>query len=190
MPDHIFTYGSLVDVERLGEFLGRSIKPEGWRVAQLRGFRRCWNVAMDNRIDLPGYKYYVERESGVRPEVFVTFLNIRPLATDRVNGVLFRVESSELLGIDKRERNYTRIDVAEFFDADVDGPVWAYQGSPDALERYARARTTETAVIDADYHRQVLAAFRNLGEDAMKDFERTTDPSSTPTRRLRRMRIP
>ena len=40
----VFGYGSLV--------------ADGAQPCELRGFRRFWGVAMDNRVDLPGYKHF------------------------------------------------------------------------------------------------------------------------------------
>ena len=46
---------------------------------------------MDNRRTIPGYKYYVDPDTGERPPVHVTFLNIYPAAEGRVNGIAFPV---------------------------------------------------------------------------------------------------
>ena len=44
---------------------------------RLSGWRRGWDVAMDNARDLPGYKGYLTPD-GERPEVMVAFLDIAP----------------------------------------------------------------------------------------------------------------
>ena len=48
----------------------------GSHPAVLRGRRRGWGVAMDNRVDVPGYKPYRLRADGCRPAVFVAFLDL------------------------------------------------------------------------------------------------------------------
>ena len=60
--------------------------------AELRGYRRRFDVAMDNSVDLPGYKYYVDEASGERPEVFVAFVDLVPDDAAAVNGVVFEVD--------------------------------------------------------------------------------------------------
>src|SRR4051794_20405529 len=110
----VFGYGSLT---------GHSSKR-----AHLRGFRRAWNVAMDNRLTIPGYKYYVTSD-GSRPAVYVTFLNLVP--GDGVDGVVIDADVNEL---DARERNYARVDVSDAIDAP--GPVYAYLGLAEAVERF------------------------------------------------------
>ncbi|MGH2910161.1 MAG: hypothetical protein ACRDK8_12795, partial [Solirubrobacteraceae bacterium] len=84
MRDYVFGYGSLAagDVTP-----GRRRLLTGF-VADLRGVRRGWGVAMDNRVDLPGYKCYLDPD-GRRPALSVCFLDIEPVASldARVNGV-------------------------------------------------------------------------------------------------------
>ena len=68
----MFGYGSLT--ARPGLVVTRELKEDGF-VADLAGLRRTWGVAMDNRRDLPGYKYYTDA-AGRRPQVFVAYLDL------------------------------------------------------------------------------------------------------------------
>ena len=77
---------------------------------------------MDNSVDLPGYKYYVDAD-GNRPEVKVTFVNIEP-AAGSVHGVLLDLAEPP----DLRERNYVR--------QEVEPGIWAYVGTADARARF------------------------------------------------------
>jgi hypothetical protein len=127
----IFGYGSLAP-------------GSGGRPARLRGYRRAWNVAMDNTVTIPGYKYYVDAE-GQRPEVVVTFLNLVP--GEGVDGVL--LEGADLRALDARERQYARVDVSHAVD--VPGPVFAYIGRPEAVARFEAARREGRAVAQRAY---------------------------------------
>src|SRR6201999_666753 len=101
----------------------RELKYHGF-VADLLGLRRIWGVAMDNRRDLPGYKYYTDRQ-GRRPEVFVAYLDLvadetasaHPAPAARsahnVNGVCLAVDDATLEQLDRRERNYERTDISD-----------------------------------------------------------------------------
>jgi hypothetical protein len=129
---------------------------------------------MDNTVDLPGYKYFVD-EAGARPAVKVTFLNLVE-ADDTVNGVVFPVSRSDLEGLDLRERNYERRAVG-------DG-LWAYFGTGDARARYEEG----PSVVSRDYLGLVRSGFEALGE--LPAFDRTTDPPSVPVRDLRRVDLP
>ena len=121
-----------------------SLAPNGGTPAHLPGYRRAWNVAMDNRVTIPGYKYYVDAW-GERPEVFVTFLNLVP--GDGVDGVL--LEAGDLAQLDARERNYRRVDVSDAID--VPGPVYAYIGLDEAVARFEAGHREGRAVAQRGY---------------------------------------
>ena len=64
------------DAVRLRLRLARRRLPSGCPVACCAAGGACWGVAMDNRVDVPGYKPYRLRADGSRPAVFVAFLDI------------------------------------------------------------------------------------------------------------------
>jgi cation transport regulator ChaC len=171
MTTFVFGYGSLVR-------RSRGIP------CHLLGHRRAWNVAMDNRRTIPGYKYYVDPDTGERPPVRVTFLNLYPAAEGRVNGAAFPVSAEELDELDRRERNYDRIDVTELIDADLGGTVWTYLGSEAARERFAAG----AAVVAQDYFDAIRGDFEATG--GLQAFDRSTDPLTVPLRRLARVDVP
>jgi cation transport regulator ChaC len=187
--DFVFGYGSLL--RGYGpEVAGRNAaRPTRARIAHLRGYRRAWNVAMDNRIDLPGYKFYLD-PLGERPSVFVTFLNVIPSSHGGVNGVLFPVTSEDLDTLDGRERNYERADVTtQVVDAPL-GRVWAYIGTREAEDRYEAGLAAGGAVISREYFEGVLQDFAGLGERALAEFTATTEPPACPTMDLERIDLP
>jgi hypothetical protein len=153
-------------------------------VAELPGFTRVWGVAMDNRRDLPGYKYYT-RPGGCRPAVHVAFLDlleIEPAAAGApgpANGVCLPVDNAALARLDARERNYRRVDVSERLPG-APGRVWTYIGSVDGRERLARGRRLGTAVIDAGYLGVVRARFRALGDAEFETARDSLRPGELP----------
>ena len=159
----LFGYGSLLPA---GEA----------RPCELTGWQRSWSVAMDNRVDLPGYKHFVTPD-GERPDLMVAFLSIAPQAGATVNGVALPVADDELPGLDERERNYARVDVTGHSDG-LDGQVWAYTGLDAARERLARGLREGRAAIASTYLERVLAGFEALGE--RERFERLTTPRPAP----------
>lgn len=140
---------------------------KGGRVATLRGYERRWQVAMDNRVDLPGYKYYVDSKTGERPPVCVAFLDLAPASGRSVKGVVFE---ADLDALDGRERNYARREV-------MDGVV-AYIGTPDARERYRRGPT----VVSAEYLESVRRGLARIGA--------STESPPVPIRHLERIDLP
>ena len=144
---------------------------------------------MDNRRDLPGYKYYTDIR-GVRPEVFVAFLDIRPAdqAGAAVNGLCLPVDDARLAVLDARERNYRRIEVSDRVDVDG-GPavrVWTYLGSDPGRERLRQGVAAGTAVIDAHYLEGVLDGFAGLGAAERRACAASLEPGGLPVVPLRR----
>jgi cation transport regulator ChaC len=165
----VFGYGSLL------------APADGQLRCRLRGYRRAWGVAMDNRRTIPGYKVYLDG-AGDRPEVFVAFLDLVADAGASVGGIAFPVGPDELAALDARERNYARVDVTSLVDAAVGGPVFAYLGLPEARARLASARSAGTAVIARGYLEAVEAGAAAAGE--------VLDPPDLPVRDLTRVEVP
>lgn len=178
----VFGYGSL---------LGRnqSSGPAHPVPTRLDGFRRTWNVAMDNAVNLPGYKYYRD-PSGIRPPLAVTFLNLVRAVGDGVNGVVFEVTDQDLRELDARERNYTRIEVTAQVGDAPSGTVWTYVGTADARQRYERGLFAGRAAVSRAYHDDVLRGFASLGTEAVTEYTATTDPPDCPIRELERVDLP
>lgn len=179
LAQFVFGYGSLLSHNRSPALASA-------QTARLEGYRRAWNIAMDNTVDLPGYKYYRD-PTGERPRVFVTFLNLVPAAGHRVNGIVFEVTAADLRELDARERNYARIEVTERVTGASCGKVWTYLGTADARQRYENGRATGRAVVSRDYHDAVVRSFASLGADAAAEYTSTTDPPACPIRELERV---
>jgi gamma-glutamylcyclotransferase (GGCT)/AIG2-like uncharacterized protein YtfP len=139
---YVFAYGSLLGLEVVAPCV-------------LRDHARGWDVAMDNRKTIPGYKYYLDGDGG-RPAVYVTFLAIRPQPGSSVAGGVFAVDDAMLAALDRRERNYDRRDVSDLVD--LDGRVWAYVGSEAGRARCAAGRAAGTAVVAQQYLEEVRHA--------------------------------
>ena len=155
----VFGYGSLV------------ADPERGHVARLRGHRRVWGVAMDNRVDLAGYKSYRLRADGSRPEVFVAFVDIEPDPACTVTGLCLAVSDAELRALDDRERNYDRIDVSAQLDACPAGHVFAYVGSRTGRERLRSGRVSGRAVVSRDYLDGLRAGIGAIAPDEVAAIE-------------------
>lgn len=168
----VFAYGSLA---------ADAIAP---RPARLHGHRRVWGVAMDNRVDIPGYKSYRLRADGSRPAVFVAYLDVVPDAAAVTGGALIAVDDDALRALDARERNYERVDVTEHMEAAPPGTVWAYRGSAAGRSRLAHGRRAGTAVVDAAYATAVRASLASLG------LEDDVDPSPLTLMDLVRIELP
>lgn len=130
--ERVFAYGSLAAA--------------GGEPARLPGFRRVWGVAMDNSVDLPAYKHYVDPATGERPAVFVAFLDLVEDPAAVTDGVL--LDAADLAALDRRERNYVRRDVSDRFGGER---VWTYLGRADSRARLRTALADGTAVVQRSY---------------------------------------
>ena len=101
-----------------------------------------------------------------------------------MNGIAFPVTAEALDQLDRRERNYDRIDVTRLLDVDLGGTVWTYLGSADARERFEAG----TAVVSQDYFDAVREDFATAG--GLDEFDRSTDRLTVPLRRLTRVDLP
>ena len=186
----VFGYGSLMNVENLQKYLGHDLTPDSdFIFCGLRDFHRCWNIAMDNRIDLPNYKYYIEQKTGNRPEGFVTFLNIRPVQGKTIIGILFRVSDRELRNLDQRERNYQRIDVTKAIDIPIQEKAWVYIGLDEAEKRYQESLKQDNAMISQDYFDLVHNAYLSLGKEVFSNYVATTDKPRVPILNLEMRKV-
>jgi hypothetical protein len=147
----VFGYGSLA-------------RPGAGRPLRLAGWRRAWGVAMDNRMTIPGYKYYLDGTGG-RPDVRVAFLDVVPDPAACVDGVVFEV--ADLDALDARERNYRRVA--------VDG-LWLYTGLEEARERFAAGPTVVARAYLEDVRAALGAAFGPEPELPVMDLTRVEVP--------------
>jgi gamma-glutamyl AIG2-like cyclotransferase len=176
---HVFGYASLVtDAE------GHDVT-----TAELPGHRRVWGVATDNTRAIPGYKMYLLRSDGTRPAVYVAFLDLAPDPVLSVTGLVRAVSEEELERLDRRERNYRRVDVSGAIEG-FDGRVWTYMGSHEGRERLARGREEGRAVVSRDYLEKVHAGFRRLGGEAHARFLESSALDDLPVWDLERIDLP
>jgi dephospho-CoA kinase len=179
LAEYVFGYGSLAG----------DLAPAG-RVARLDGYRRRWGVAADNAHAIPGYKQYRLRSDGSVPSLFIAFLDLVEAPGQSVNGVMAVVDSGQLAELDRRERNYDRIDVTASIDSAADGRVWTYVGSAAGRERYADGAARDRLAISGGYLESVDRAFRSLGDAEHAAFLSSSDLRGLPVLDLERVDLP
>lgn len=186
----VFGYGSLVNIGNLEQYLKRKLNPGAdYIICSLNNFQRCWNVAMDNRVNLPNYKYYLHQPTGKRLDGYVAFLNIRPHQHHSLTGILFRVSDRELEHLDRRERNYQRINITEQLDTTALGNAWTYIGLPEAEQRYQTGLTQTKTVIAQHYLDSVHQAYLALGSQKLAHYIATTEQPEIPIVNLERCSV-
>jgi len=177
--DFVFGYGSLAR-DLLADVT----------IARLSGYRRAFGVAADNSEQIAGYKRYRLRPDGSFPDVHVAFLDIFETPESVVNGVLAPVDPASLADLDRRERNYDRIDVTTAIDSPPAGRVWAYRGSREGRARLDAGVAAGTAVIQRSYLDHVDDGFRRLGPAEHDHFLASSALDGLPLLDLERVDIP
>lgn len=167
----VFGYGSLANRQSLEATLGRPAGTLG--LAQARGWRRDWSVAVNN---LESKDRFEIHPTGEVPE-HVLALNLTRTTQDLQlwpNGVMVGLDDEELRRLDARETHYDRVDIT----GDIIGKhgferIFAYVGKPEY-----RCDPAGPAIVPASYVKTVHEGFEAAGGDAAEHFQLTT--ASTP----------
>jgi SAM-dependent methyltransferase len=155
----------------------------------VEGFRRRFNVAMDNRAPLNDRAYYVDPRTRERLDIHVVACNLD--ADDgRVNGVAIPVTADVLPRFDHRELHYDRVDVTARCTRELGLPVWTYVANELGRLDYERGAAAGRAFIRRTYVEAIERAFRAHGEEAWRDYRASTDPPgrAAPRPRARQAR--
>jgi hypothetical protein len=122
--------------------------------------------------------------------VFVAFLDVQP-GEGTVNGVAVPVAPADLAALDRRERNYRRVDVTDAAaPRPAAGRIWTYAGSTDARARRERGLAEGNLVVSAEYAALVAESFAALGQDAAARYTASTDDPPCAVADLRRVDVP
>jgi hypothetical protein len=129
-------------------------------------------------------------DDGTQHERTIVALGVVESPQETVNGVVGYVELDELTDLDRRERHYDRVDVADrttvHTDARLDGSIMVYVPKRAPIEHYERARDAGTAAIEQRYWDLVDAAFRALGDEQHARYVTSTPRPDIPVLPLTR----
>lgn len=174
----VFGYGSLVSPEAMSRTITRVAMPGvDFFEAELAGYGRRWNYGVMH-IDA---SWELDDGTAVDHGMIVA-LGLVASADERVNGVIASVTDEELRHLDRRERNYDRVDVTELVTTaapDVEAIV-VYVPRAASIEAYETARDAGTAGIRRTYWDLVDAAFETLGPDQQAQYRTSTPAPDVP----------
>ncbi len=165
----VFGYGSLISRASLERTLQRPY--DGPFIAcAVKGWHRSWDVAM------PNHGFYAKIGSERVTPQMILYLNVQPLASSSVNGVLVVVTHAELQALDRREWIYDRRVVTHELRGVqlTGGDAFMYV----AKTQYVTDAVTSPAVaaVRATYLDILEAGLRSMGTNFRKEFERSSDP--------------
>jgi cation transport regulator ChaC len=187
----VFGYGSLVSPESFGYTLGRVLVPGvDFFEAEVAGYGRRWNYGVMSTV---GESVGAD---GVSKSWTIVALGLVASPDETVNGVVCWVTGDELPMLDRRERDYDRVDVSDqatiCAGAAVDpaGPIMTYVPRPEPQQRYRAARDSGTAAIEQRYWDLVDGAFADLGADRRERYHATTPAPDVPVVAMTRDSVP
>ena len=173
----VFGYGSLVSPTSLERTLGRPVPTDrDWVLAVLRGYGRRWNYGSRTvRADWEIDGRPVERG-------LIVALGLVEAPGDWCNGAVAAVSDDELALLDRRERDYDRVDVTDRIDpaGTISGPVVTYVPRTRAVARYVEHRDEGRAAVSRRYFDLVRTAFDDLGPGEAERFEASTPAPAVP----------
>jgi hypothetical protein len=178
---YLFGYGSLVDPRSFSKSIERrEWFMEDFPLASLKGYKRVWNVAMDNEKHISGYKRYKNIVGEEYPNCYVTFLNIKKSEKDLVIGTMVQVTDDELDLLKDRERNYSVLNVTEsIMDSPSEAEVFTFIGTPEAEDRFKSRTSEKPAVISEGYFEMVENSYRSRGKAAYANYLSSTKKDSS-----------
>ncbi len=177
----VFGYGSLVDPSSVGRTIGRQVAPGSDLVrAELVGWGRRWNYGVGHI----GARWVGDDGVEVADGTIVA-LGVVQSPGERVNGVVVRVFPDDLERLDRRERDYDRVDVTASLASLGPCPsavdrVVTYVPRPSAIERYEQARDRRAAGIRSTYWQLVDDAFGALGAHHLATYRESTPAPDVP----------
>ena len=145
----LFGYGSLLLQASMERTLQREYARRRY-VCSIRGWCRTWDSLY------PNDRYYFLQADGKRCyPANIVYLNIAP-CEGRLNGVLYIVSEEELVGFDRREVYYSRVDITpQLTDVEVKGGrAFVYVGKPEftlghpATVGHAAIRRSYVDIVD------------------------------------------
>jgi hypothetical protein len=91
--------------------------------------------------------------------------------------------------LDRRERNYLRVEVTRQIDVGLEGQAWTYLGRPEAVQRFEHGARSRRAVVDKTYLDCVRSGFGLLSDGALEEFDASTDPPGCAVLELQRIEL-
>jgi dephospho-CoA kinase len=188
----VFGYGSLVSPYSFGHTLGRALRPGvDFFEAEISGFGRRWNYGTS-------MMFAASSAPGLEPREWMFIaLGLVAAADETTNGVIGWVNDDELAELDRRERQYDRVDVSSVATvatvdrrAPVDAPIVTYVPRREPLIANEAARRRGVAAITKRYWDLVDGAFADLGADRHARYHATTPAPDIPVVEMAPEQVP
>jgi cation transport regulator ChaC len=163
MDYYIFGYGSLINPESIALTLGRKINHKELRPVEIIDYCRSWNMVIP---------VIITDEIQKDKTVNSVFLDLQKLSGITANGVIFKVEASDLENMDIREKQYNRIEVTSHITnmkLNHDLAIFTYVGKPEFfVANYSNPKILKR------YHNIIVEGLKYWGDTFTHQFNQTT----------------
>lgn len=151
----IFGYGSIINLKSAEKTLGRKIKKTEVIIGRLKHYVRIWDTVADVLIE------------GDATPSHAAFYNIKKQNKSKVNGIIIKLQNKEIDYLDKREKQYKRIDVTDNITTKMDcDKIFTYVGQ----EKFS-AKNYLNVIILEEYQKIVNNGKKYWGETFTKEFD-------------------
>lgn len=177
----IVAYGSLISLPSMEQTLGHKYQGPFHQI-HLTGYERAWecvrpfNNSRANSADIKKIKASFLRGNDRVPFDGTAELNIHPKKKGRINAVLYLISNAEMIGLDKREWGYRRVDVTDKIEEFQfrGGKVYVYEGLPERTDGSPAQKGTY--ILIKEFLDSVTGACDALGKNFRDEFDKSTRP--------------
>jgi len=115
---YLFGYGSLINPNSIQRTLGREITVDNLIEALIHDYVRKWQLV----------DWVIIEENNKEKPIPAIFLDIVRQPGAMTNGILIPILEDEINKMDKRERNYDRVNVSNLIDPSISEYIFTYIG--------------------------------------------------------------
>lgn len=177
----IVAYGSLMSLPSMEQTLGHKYQGPIKQI-HLTGYEREWicvrpfNDPRANSADIKKIEAFFLRGNERVPFNGTAELNIHPNKKGRINAILYVVSNVDMIGFDKREWGYRRVDVTDKIEEFKfrGGKVYVYEGVPRRSDGPSAEKGTYLLI--KEFADLVTGACDAIGKDFRDEFDKSTRP--------------
>ena len=148
----------------------------------LTGYEREWacvrpfNDPRANSADIKRIDAFFLRGDERVPIAGAAELNIYPKKKGRINAILYLISNTEMIGFDKREWGYRRVDVTDKIEEFRfrGGRVYVFEGLPEGTDGSSAQKGTY--ILIKEFGDSVTSACDAIGKSFRDEFDKSTRP--------------
>jgi hypothetical protein len=177
----LVAYGSLISLPSMEQTLGHKYQGPINQI-HLTGYEREWicvrpfNDPRANSADTKRIEAFFLRGNERVPFNGTAELNIHPKKKGRINAILYLISTAEMIGLDKREWGYRRVDVTDKIEEFQfrGGKVYVYTGVPERTDGSSTKKGTYLLI--KEFVDLVTGACDAIGKNFRDEFDKSTRP--------------